>query len=129
MGKLTVFVTGAFVAMALAPQFALAQTAPETPATATIRLPGLPDGTETAAPARLAPESIAVDPKLVNWCLSLLESRGPAQRPAQDNSSNFEHADCAFYFMALDRLAVLQPAVADPSDGAEGRPGRAGGTR
>jgi hypothetical protein len=62
-------------------------------------LPGLPGG---RGPIGAAPEDIAVDPLLVTYCVDVLQSRGRA------TSDDFIPSDCAYYLLALDRMAAAK---------------------
>jgi hypothetical protein len=48
------------------------------------------------------PEEVAVDPLLVTYCVDVLQSRGRAI------SDDFIPSDCAYYLLALDRIAAAQ---------------------
>src|SRR5215210_1679508 len=65
-------------------------------------LPGLPGRPGGRGPIGAAPEDIAVDPLLVTYCVDVLQSRGRA------TSDDFIPSDCAYYLLALDRMAATQ---------------------
>jgi hypothetical protein len=62
------------------------------------------------------PEELAGDPEFISYCTKILQSRRRA------TSSDFMPSDCAYYFLALDRLAKLRPGKSSASgkDGPDG---------
>jgi len=87
-------------------------------------LPGLPGGLGGRGPIATAPEDIAVDPLLVTYCVDVLQSRGRV------TSEDFNPSDCAYYLLALDRMAIakhrggpLRPPSGSAQYGADGPDG------